>query len=99
MTVREVYERLYTPPIEANELIKIHSLLSDEELEKATPSIIKDHANPYTLTKQLAEHEVANSNLPAAIIRPSMSNLIVLNLTNLINLFFVCVATLNTYHS
>ncbi|KAJ8687689.1 hypothetical protein QAD02_023483 [Eretmocerus hayati] len=71
-TLKEAHERLYTAPIDVKELLKKVQELSDEQLNDATPSIIKDHPNPYTFTKHLAEHEVANARLPSAIIRPSM---------------------------
>lgn len=71
--LKEAHERLYPCHMDAKELLSKMEKLSDEELEKATPSIIKDHPNPYTFTKLLAEHEVSNSGLPAAIVRPSMS--------------------------
>ncbi|XP_058799063.1 putative fatty acyl-CoA reductase CG8306 [Phymastichus coffea] len=70
--LKEAHERLYPCHMDAKELLSKMEKLTDEELEKATPSIIKDHPNPYTFTKLLAEHEVANSGLPAAIVRPSM---------------------------
>ena len=72
-TLKEVQERLYPPPMDVKDLLKKIEELSDEELDNATPSIVKDHPNPYTFTKHLAEHEVANSKLPSVIVRPSMS--------------------------
>lgn len=47
--------------------------LDDATLEAETPNILKDHPNSYTFTKHLAEHEVQNGRIPAAIVRPSMS--------------------------
>ncbi|XP_001601168.1 putative fatty acyl-CoA reductase CG8306 [Nasonia vitripennis] len=71
-TLSEAHERVYPAPMDVKELLRKVEELSDEELNAATPSIIKDHPNPYTFTKQLAEHEIANSKLAAAIVRPSM---------------------------
>ncbi|XP_011495914.1 PREDICTED: putative fatty acyl-CoA reductase CG8306 [Ceratosolen solmsi marchali] len=70
--LKEVYEHIYPAPTDVNELLKQVKELNDNELNEATADIIKDHPNPYTFTKHLAEHEIANSKLPAVIIRPSM---------------------------
>jgi hypothetical protein len=59
--------------MDVKELLQKVKQLNDNELNDATADIIKDHPNPYTFTKHLAEHEIANSKLPAVIIRPSMS--------------------------
>lgn len=72
-TLNEAHERVYPAPMDVKELLKKVEDLSDEELNAATLSIIKDHPNPYTFTKHLAEHEIVNSKLPATIVRPSMS--------------------------
>ncbi|XP_014212126.1 putative fatty acyl-CoA reductase CG8306 [Copidosoma floridanum] len=68
----EAHERIYPAPMDVKELLKKVAELDDNELDAATSSIIKDHPNSYTFTKQFAEHEVADSNLPSAIVRPSM---------------------------
>lgn len=71
--LNEAHERIYPVSMEVEELLKKVEQLEPKELEAMTPSIIKDHPNSYTFTKQFAEHEIVNSNLPTAIIRPSMS--------------------------
>ncbi|XP_033222189.1 putative fatty acyl-CoA reductase CG8306 [Belonocnema kinseyi] len=70
--LRECHEKLYPPPVDVEELLKLVEESDDATLKAETAKIIKDHPNPYTFTKHLAEHEVANSNLPATIVRPSM---------------------------
>lgn len=40
-----------------------------------TPEILGEHPNTYTITKQMAEHEIQKmqARFPCAIVRPSMS--------------------------
>lgn len=59
-----------------DELIKLISNLSPEELEAKTPEILGEHPNTYTITKHMAEHEIkkCEEQFPCAIVRPSMSN-------------------------
>ncbi|XP_003704946.1 putative fatty acyl-CoA reductase CG8306 [Megachile rotundata] len=68
----EVDEHVYPPPFDVNELLRLIEKLDDASLIAETPNIIKDHPNSYTFTKHLAEHEVKNGRVPAAIVRPSM---------------------------
>ncbi|XP_063697146.1 putative fatty acyl-CoA reductase CG8306 [Culicoides brevitarsis] len=72
----ETEEILYPAPTDAEKLIELVNKSSDEELEKITPTILKDHPNTYTITKHLAEHEVnkcvAKLNAGVGIVRPSM---------------------------
>ncbi|XP_017888842.1 putative fatty acyl-CoA reductase CG8306 [Ceratina calcarata] len=70
--LNDVEEYVYAAPYDVNELLKIVEKLDDSTLEAETPNILKDHANSYTFTKHLAEHEVKNGRIPAAIVRPSM---------------------------
>jgi fatty acyl-CoA reductase len=69
-----VEEVVYPAPENAEKVIDLIASLSDEALTDLTPKLLKDHINPYTFTKALAEHEVANaiSEVPSAIVRPSM---------------------------
>lgn len=69
----EVNEKLYPAPMNVDDLLRLMKESSEETIIKTTPKIIGKHPNPYTFTKHFAEHEVANSALPAAIVRPSMS--------------------------
>ncbi|XP_015184071.1 PREDICTED: putative fatty acyl-CoA reductase CG8306 [Polistes dominula] len=68
----DVDEKIYPAPADVKEVLKMVEELSDKELEEKTPKILGDHPNSYTFSKHLAEHEVANSSLPSAIVRPSM---------------------------
>lgn len=70
--LNEVDEHVYPPPFDVNELLRLIEKLDDASLVAETPNIIKDHPNSYTFTKHLAEHEVKNGRVPAAIVRPSM---------------------------
>lgn len=72
-TLQNVDEILYPAPADANTIVKLTNELDIATLKTKTPEILKGHPNPYTFTKLLAEHEVANGKLPASIIRPSMS--------------------------
>ncbi|CAL7940810.1 unnamed protein product [Xylocopa violacea] len=68
----EAEERVYPSPYDVNELLKLVGKLDKVTLDAETPNILKDHPNSYTFTKHLAEHEVKNGHIPAAIVRPSM---------------------------
>ncbi|XP_076618428.1 putative fatty acyl-CoA reductase CG8306 [Colletes latitarsis] len=68
----EVEEYVYPAPFDVNELLRLVEKLDDKALIAETPNILKDHPNSYTFTKHLAEHEVKNGHIPAAIVRPSM---------------------------
>ncbi|XP_033326353.2 putative fatty acyl-CoA reductase CG8306 [Megalopta genalis] len=68
----EATETVYPPPYDVNELLRLVKSLDDSTLKTETPNILKDHPNSYTFTKHLAEHEVKNGRIPAAIVRPSM---------------------------
>lgn len=72
-TLNEVEERVYPAPYDVNELVGLMGKLDLETLKTETPNIIKNHTNAYTFTKHLAEHEIKNGHIPAAIVRPSMS--------------------------
>lgn len=69
----EAQEIVYPAPYDVNELLRLVKSLDDSALKTETPNILKDHPNSYTFTKHLAEHEVKNGRIPAAIVRPSMS--------------------------
>lgn len=71
--LQNVDEILYPPPADANEIVKLTNELDIAVLKARTLEILKGHSNSYTFTKHLAEHEIANGGLPAAIVRPSMS--------------------------
>ncbi|EFN87624.1 putative fatty acyl-CoA reductase CG8306 [Harpegnathos saltator] len=70
--LQNVDEILYPAPTDPNIIVKLISELDAATLGTKTPEILKGHANAYTFTKHLAEHEVANGELPAVIVRPSM---------------------------
>lgn len=70
----EAEEVLYPLTRDPDELIKLISNLSPEELEAKTPEILGEHPNTYTITKHMAEHEIkkCEEQFPCAIVRPSM---------------------------
>lgn len=70
--LHDVDEIVYPAPADVNSFLKLVDTLDDAALIAKTPEILKDHPNPYTFTKHLAEHEVVNGGLPTTIIRPSM---------------------------
>ncbi|GJQ78026.1 hypothetical protein Trydic_g2374 [Trypoxylus dichotomus] len=67
-------EIIYPLSQDPEDIIKIVSECTDEELEIKTPELLGDHPNTYTITKHMAEHEVQKmqENFPCAIVRPSM---------------------------
>lgn len=70
----ETEEKLYPAPEDAEMVIKLVKDKTEEELDRLTADLIKDHPNTYTFTKHLAEHEVNKcaSKFPCGIVRPSM---------------------------
>lgn len=70
----ETEEKLYPEPENAEMVIQLVKDKSEEELDKLTQGLIKDHPNTYTFTKHLAEHEVSKcaAKFPCGIVRPSM---------------------------
>lgn len=56
------------------DVIEVTRCLTEEALQKATPSIIAPHPNTYTYTKRLAEKLVAaeKDNMRVCIVRPSI---------------------------
>ena len=71
--LHNVDEIIYPAPADINTILKLVDTLDDATLNSKTPEILKNHPNPYTFTKHLAEHEVLNGGFPATIVRPSMS--------------------------
>lgn len=69
--LQEAEERVYPAPFDVKELLKLVEKLDATTLEIETPNILKNHPNSYTFTKHLAEHEIKNGHIPAAIVRPS----------------------------
>ncbi|EEB14255.1 male sterility domain-containing protein, putative [Pediculus humanus corporis] len=67
-------EIIYDIPQKPDEAINLVKGLSDEALEELEPKFLGNHPNTYTITKALAEREVAGSaeKFPSAIVRPSM---------------------------
>ncbi|XP_018057509.1 PREDICTED: putative fatty acyl-CoA reductase CG8306 isoform X2 [Atta colombica] len=70
--LHNVDEIIYPAPADINTILKLVDTLDDATLNSKTPEILKNHPNPYTFTKHLAEHEVLNGGFPATIVRPSM---------------------------
>ncbi|XP_011645023.2 LOW QUALITY PROTEIN: putative fatty acyl-CoA reductase CG8306 [Pogonomyrmex barbatus] len=70
--IHNVDEIVYPPPADVNTILKLVETLDTDTLDAKTPEILKNHPNPYTFTKHLAEYEVVNGGLPATIVRPSM---------------------------
>lgn len=70
----ETKEIIYPLPMKSEALIETVNTLSPEKLEEKTPEILGDHPNSYTITKHMAEHEIANVQelFPCTIVRPSM---------------------------
>jgi len=71
--LHNVDEIVYPAPADVNTILKLIDTLDDVALNSKTSEILKNHPNPYTFTKHLAEHEVVNGGLPATIVRPSIS--------------------------
>jgi len=67
-------EVLYPLTQDPEKIIKMTEELSIEECEKKVPEILGKHPNCYTITKQMAEHEVkkCEETFPCTIVRPSM---------------------------
>ncbi|XP_015117031.1 putative fatty acyl-CoA reductase CG8306 [Diachasma alloeum] len=68
----ETKEQIYPPPADVDEVLALVGGKDEKAIEEATPQLLKNHPNAYTFSKHLAEHEVVNGSIPAAIVRPSM---------------------------
>ncbi|XP_069696765.1 putative fatty acyl-CoA reductase CG5065 [Periplaneta americana] len=67
-----VEEKLSPPPIDINEIFHLATLPDEKRLTELKSILLKTWPNAYCLTKNLAEQVIKNSELPAAIIRPSI---------------------------
>ncbi|XP_011864992.1 PREDICTED: putative fatty acyl-CoA reductase CG5065 isoform X2 [Vollenhovia emeryi] len=70
----ELGERIYNPPVEPQDIMRLVQCLDDESIDLITSKLIHPHPNTYTYTKCLAETLVANEypNIPCCIARPSI---------------------------
>lgn len=78
--IAEFKEKVYPTNDNPRDVLQVTNWISNEALDKITPSIIKPHPNTYTYSKRLAETLVANEypNLPAVIARPSIGKNVIL---------------------
>lgn len=69
-----IEEKLYPMNQTPDDLIKLANIMDEEMLQQIKPKLVGDRPNTYTYTKALAEHLIAleASNLPVAIVRPSI---------------------------
>lgn len=67
-------EKLYSPPVKPENVLKLIEWLDDKQLTLLTPSLLGPHPNCYTFSKRLAETIVGESfdELPVVIARPSI---------------------------
>lgn len=72
--LKEVHERVYEAPEDADKVIALVGTLNDSALDEIEPQLLGNHANTYTFTKHLAEHEVLKCSdlFPCTIVRPTM---------------------------
>ncbi|XP_014245937.1 fatty acyl-CoA reductase wat-like [Cimex lectularius] len=71
---KEIEEEFYTPPITADNLIKLTECLKESQLESITEYILESWPNTYSFTKAVAEDAVKTfgKGLPAAVFRPAI---------------------------
>lgn len=71
---KKIEEKLYTYPIESEDLLKLVECLPEEVIDEITPKIISSWPNTYAFTKALAEDYVRrrNKGLPLGIFRPAI---------------------------
>ncbi|XP_014261584.1 putative fatty acyl-CoA reductase CG5065 [Cimex lectularius] len=67
-------EKVYKPPHDPKDIIRLTHWLDDATLEKIAPDLLQPHPNTYTYSKRIAEALVDSysSELPVCIIRPSI---------------------------
>lgn len=72
--LKSVEEKVYPPAVDPKNILKLIAEKDTEKFITESAELLKSsgHPNSYTITKQLAEHEVVKGHVPAAIIRPSM---------------------------
>ncbi|XP_049767124.1 fatty acyl-CoA reductase wat-like [Schistocerca cancellata] len=73
-TFAKVEEKFYPPSMTTEELLKLLSVMDDNQLAQILPKIMGDWPNTYAFTKAIAEDTVRvhAAGLPAAVIRPSI---------------------------
>ena len=71
-----ISEVVYNSPLQPEKLIETVELIEEDNLKLLTPKLIQSRPNTYTYTKAITEtlvvQECKESNLPCAIIRPSI---------------------------
>ncbi|KAG5876416.1 hypothetical protein JTB14_032617 [Gonioctena quinquepunctata] len=67
-------EKFYPPSIDYKALICMSESLSEENMEKLEPMLLKEYPNTYTFTKQIAEDTVkqCGKDLPIGVLRPAI---------------------------
>lgn len=71
---KDCKEIIYDLAQDPEHIISLCSSHPESELDEMTPSLLGDHPNTYTFTKQIAEHSVRDyqTKFPCTIVRPSM---------------------------
>lgn len=72
--LKDCKEVIYDLAQDPEHIINLASSHPEAELEEMTPSLLGEHPNTYTFTKQMAEHAVREHEaiFPCTIVRPSM---------------------------
>ncbi|XP_073974468.1 putative fatty acyl-CoA reductase CG5065 [Rhodnius prolixus] len=67
-------EKVYPPPHNPMDIIRLVNWMDDVTLDKITPELLHPHPNSYTYSKRIAEALVASyyPQLPTCIVRPSI---------------------------
>ncbi|XP_065172075.1 putative fatty acyl-CoA reductase CG5065 [Atheta coriaria] len=69
-------EKMYDPPANPHDVLKLIELLSEEVLDTIAPKLMEGYPNSYGFTKGLGEalvnEEIRKGKLPVVIIRPSV---------------------------
>ncbi|KAG5869973.1 hypothetical protein JTB14_027913 [Gonioctena quinquepunctata] len=73
-TKKVIEETIYPPSIDYEALICMSESLSEENMDKLEPMLLKKYPNTYTFTKQIAENIVGKcgNDLPVGIVRPAI---------------------------
>jgi fatty acyl-CoA reductase len=72
--LQKTQEKVYTPPVQPQQLVQAIEWMTDETLHTVTPQLLGKRPNTYTFTKALAETQLLEDakDLPVIILRPSI---------------------------
>ncbi|KAI4475961.1 hypothetical protein M0804_013979 [Polistes exclamans] len=71
---KKIEEKLYKPPINTDDIIKLTEILNEDQLDLITPKLLGEWPNTYVFTKAICEDTVRqySNGISTCIVRPSI---------------------------